>query len=511
MEITKRRRLLGGGAGILAVAAGLGVSYGLASALSVPSPIESVGTWAIDLAPAAVKDYAVSTFGTADKPLLLVGLLVGIACLAAVAGAIGVRRPRAGAAIAGGFGVVGLAAAAFRPASGGFVVRMVPALTAAVIVVGALAVLLHLLREEPRTEAPQPGGFDRRRFLVTALAVGAAGAAGGLAGRTIAGTAKTPATLRIPAPAGRAPAVDEAAVGVEELRRVTPFFTRNADFYRVDVNLSVPRVDPATWRLRIHGMVERELELDFAQLVDRRLVERDITLTCVSNEVGGPYVGNARWTGVPLAELLSEAGLKDGADAVRSTAVDGFTIGTPLQALTDGRDALVAVAMNGRPLPAEHGFPARMVVPGLYGYVSATKWLVDLEVTRFEDFEAYWTKRGWAARAPIKTSSRIDTPRPLANLRSGKVAVAGVAWAQHRGVAKVEVRVDGGAWNPARLAAQDTLDTWRQWVWQWDATPGNHTLEVRATDRTGAVQVERRVPPRPNGSSGWHNVTVLVA
>jgi DMSO/TMAO reductase YedYZ molybdopterin-dependent catalytic subunit len=461
-----------------------------------------------------VKDYAVSTFGTADKPLLLAGLLVGIACLAALAGAIGVRRPAVGLAIVGAFGLAGLAAAAFRPASGGLVVRVLPAVAAAVVGVGALAVLLYLLRPEPNTEssteAPRPGGFDRRRFLVTALAVGAAGAAGGLAGRTIAGTRETPATLRIPAPASQAPAAGEA-VSIEELRRGTPFFTRNRDFYRVDINLSVPRVDPAAWRLRVHGLVDRELELDFARLVEHPLVERDITLTCVSNEVGGPYVGNARWIGVPVSELLSEAGLKNGADAVKSTAVDGFTIGTPLRALTDGRDALLAVAMNGRPLPAEHGFPVRMVVPSLYGYVSATKWLVDLEVTRFEDFEAYWTDRGWAEQAPVKTSSRIDTPRPLANLRKGKVAVAGVAWAQHRGVAKVEVRVDGDEWNVARLAAQDTLDTWRQWVWQWDATPGNHTLEVRATDRTGAVQAERRVPPRPNGSSGWHNVTVLVA
>jgi DMSO/TMAO reductase YedYZ molybdopterin-dependent catalytic subunit len=199
------------------------------------------------------------------------------------------------------------------------------------------------------------------------------------------------------------------------------------------------------------------------------------------------------------------------ADAVKSTSADDMTIGTPLAALTDdGRDALLAVAMNGEPLPLEHGFPVRMVTPGLYGYVSATKWLVDLEVTRFQDFDAYWTPRGYAERAPIKTSSRIDVPRSFARVSPGPTPVAGVAWSQDRGIETVEVRVDGGPWQRARLAAEDNVDTWRQWVWQWDATPGNHRIEVRATDSTGYTQTSDRAPIAPDGSTGWHSVNVTV-
>ncbi|HEY9412035.1 MAG TPA: molybdopterin-dependent oxidoreductase [Jiangellaceae bacterium] len=258
-------------------------------------------------------------------------------------------------------------------------------------------------------------------------------------------------------------------------------------------------------------MVESPFELDFSDVLDLELVERMITLTCVSNEVGGDLAGNATWLGYPLAALLDRAGPSADADMVLSTSVDGFTVGTPLAALTDGRDALLAIGMNGVPLPLEHGFPARMVVPGLYGYVSATKWVVDLEVTRFDRASAYWTDRGWAAEAPIKTASRIDVPGSFAKLTAGPTTVAGVAWAQHRGVSAVEVRVDDGPWDEARLADEASVDTWRQWVWEWDATPGRHTLRVRATDGVGAVQIEDTAPPFPEGSSGWHSVSVEVS
>jgi hypothetical protein len=262
----------------------------------------------------------------------------------------------------------------------------------------------------------------------------------------------------------------------------------------------------------VTGLVDRELSLSFDDLLARDLVEKRITLTCVSNPVGGEYLGNATWLGVPVADLLEEAGVHDGADAVRSRSVDDFTAGTPLSALMDRqRGALVAVGMNGQPLPLEHGFPARLVTPGLYGYVSATKWLVELEVTRFADFKAYWTNRGYAAEAPIKTSSRIDVPRSFARVRAGRTPVAGVAWAQDRGIRKVEVRVDRGAWREAQLAAEDGIDTWRQWVWQWDATPGSHTLEVRATDADGHTQTGARASIAPNGSTGWDSVNVTVA
>jgi DMSO/TMAO reductase YedYZ molybdopterin-dependent catalytic subunit len=291
---------------------------------------------------------------------------------------------------------------------------------------------------------------------------------------------------------------------------VTPFVTSVRDFYRIDTALSVPRLDASRWRLRLHGLVDRELELSLPDLLGMPLVQRTITLTCVSNEVGGTLAGNAQWLGVPIRTLLERARVQPGADMVLSSSSDGFTASTPLAALTDGRNALLAVGMNGAPLPYEHGFPARMVVPGLYGYVSATKWLVDLEVTRFDRRQAYWTERGWAPQAPIRTFSRIDVPRPFARVAAGSVAVGGVAWAQHRGISSVQVRVDGGDWEDARLGGVPGSDTWRQWAWTWEAVPGLHRLEVRATDALGATQPETRRPPKPDGATGWHSVTVTV-
>jgi DMSO/TMAO reductase YedYZ molybdopterin-dependent catalytic subunit len=285
--------------------------------------------------------------------------------------------------------------------------------------------------------------------------------------------------------------------------------TRNADFYRVDIALSVPQVLVDDWALRVHGMVRRPMTLTFAELTAREVVEADITMTCVSNQVGGGLLGNARWLGVRLDDLLADAGIRPGADQVVGRSVDGYTCGFPVAAL-DGRDALVAFGMNGEPLPLEHGFPARLVVPGLYGYVSATKWLSEIELTTFDRFDQYWVPRGWDARAPIKTSSRIDTPRGLARLPAGRTAVAGVAWAQTRGIDAVDVRVGDGPWRPAELAAALGDTTWRQWVHWWDATPGRHTLAVRATDGTGAIQTAERSEPRPNGSSGLHEVVVIV-
>ena len=281
--------------------------------------------------------------------------------------------------------------------------------------------------------------------------------------------------------------------------------------YRIDTALIVPQVSTDGWRLRVHGMVDREVELDFAQLLGRPMVERDVTLTCVSNEVGGNLAGNARWLGAPLAALLEEVGVDPRADMILSRSKDGMTIGTPTAVVMDGRDAMLAVGMNGQPLPAEHGFPVRMVVPGLYGYVSATKWLVDLELTRFDRETPYWVERGWVPKAPIRTASRIDTPRSFTDLKTGRVAVAGVAWAQHRGIAKVEVRVDGGSWAQARLAEVPSADTWRQWVWEWAATPGRHVLEVRATDADGVTQPGRQQMPFPSGATGWHAVEVSVS
>ncbi|ATL29411.1 molybdopterin-dependent oxidoreductase [Streptomyces formicae] len=379
-------------------------------------------------------------------------------------------------------------------------------------------------QDQDRDRAPTPTPTatatpTRRTFLLATAAAAALSTGAWLVGRRLkAGTAAeaeaSRSALRLPAPASPAPALPR---GVDlKLPGLTPYTTSNDRFYRVDTAIDVPRLDANRWRLRVHGKgVDRELSLDFQDLLRRELVERDITMTCVSNEVGGPYVGSARWLGVRLADLLREAGVrppsKGGpADQLVARSVDGMTIGTPVETVMDGRDALLAVGMNGEPLPFEHGFPVRMLVPGLYGYVSACKWIEDIELTTFDAYDPYWVERDWAREAPIKTQSRIDTPKPFARPAPGRVTVAGVAWAQHKGIARVEVSVDDGPWHEARLAAEGPLDTWRQWSWQWPATPGTHTLHVRATDRTGTAQTAERTRTMPDGASGRHSVVVTV-
>ena len=291
---------------------------------------------------------------------------------------------------------------------------------------------------------------------------------------------------------------------------LTPYIVPNADFYRIDTAIVVPRIDANDWKLKVTGMVEREVEIDWKTLQGKQMQEALVTLTCVSNEVGGDLVGNAVWTGWPVRELLAMAGPKAGADMVLQTSIDGFTASTPLGALTDDRNALLAIRMNGEPLPFEHGFPVRVVVPGLYGYVSATKWVTELKVTTYAADVAYWTPRGWSATGPIKTASRIDVPQAGAVVKAGTVAVAGVAWAQHTGISKVEVQVDQQPWAQARLAADASIDTWRQWVYEWDATPGSHDVRVRAYDAKGQVQSPLEAPPAPDGATGIHVVNVRV-
>ena len=513
-----KTRALGALAGLLAAAAALSASEAVAALLGggVTSPVVAVGNRQIDQTPRQLKEWAIETFGTADKPILIGGVLGTVALLAVTAGVLGVRRPRLAVALFVVLTTVaGAAAVTDRSATAGTLPRLLPVL--ALLVVGSVS-LVGLLRRVPHAAAapvrpeesePQVG---RRGFLLGALAVGSAAAVGGVIARMYGDLAAVAsrAGVRLPGAARPAPPVPAGVtVGVDG---VTPYLTDNAAFYRVDTALRVPDVPVEGWRLRVHGLVERELSLSYDDLLARDLVERRVTLTCVSNPVGGEYLGNALWLGVPMHELLAEAGVRPGADAVRSRSADDFTAGTPLPVLLDqDRGALVAVGMNGEPLPLEHGFPARMVTPGLYGYVSATKWLVELEVTRFADFEAYWTKRGYAAEAPIKTSSRIDVPRSFATVTAGRTPVAGVAWSQARGIKRVEVRVDRGEWQEADLGAEDTVDTWRQWVWEWDAMPGTHTLEVRATDATGFVQTGARAPIAPDGSTGWDSVSVKVS
>ncbi|WP_051806877.1 molybdopterin-dependent oxidoreductase [Streptomyces sp. NRRL F-2664] len=513
-------RALGAACGIVAAFAGLAVAEPVAAVVRPEaSPVTAVGAVAVDLTPQPVREWAIAVFGTADKAVLTVGILAVLAAVAAGAGLLAVRRPPAGIAVAGGFGLLGAAAALGRPQ--GSWQDALPSLAGGLAAAGALALLAAAARRPRPARAPAGGAWalNRRGFGRLVLGVLAVSSAAGLAGRRLgahgsAGATASRAGLVLPPPAVPAPPVPAGA----DLRvpGLPSFLTSARDFYRVDTALVVPRTDAGSWRLRIHGEgVARPLSLGLGELLARPLVQHDITLCCVSNEVGGPYAGNARWLGVPLADLLREAGVRPPsrggpADQLVARSIDGMTLGTPVETVMDGRAALLAVGMNGEPLPFAHGFPVRMVVPGLYGYVSACKWLTELRLTTFAAYDAYWVRRGWARQAPVKTQSRIDTPRPYAALRPGRVAVAGVAWAQHRGIRRVEVRVDGGPWQQARLGAADGVDTWRQWVWPWEASAGPHMLEVRATDGTGAVQTEVRSGTVPDGATGLHRVRVQV-
>ncbi|KNC19169.1 oxidoreductase [Arthrobacter sp. RIT-PI-e] len=499
-----------------ALAGGLGgIGGGLAAAGPGPpgTPGTPVGSPGIDVVPPGIKDWAASWFGTADKAGLPACIASGVLGLSLAVGVLEHRRPFRGRLVVFVLGLLGALAVAARPQSS--TMSLVAPGVAILVALVVLAALTRLLRRWQDTVHIDDGGAPpaRRRFLQGAggaLVVAAASGTAAVAVRSSQGTvARLRSAIVLPAPSeqpGRAgsvvpPGADLGVPGMGDL--VTP-----ADsFYRIDTALVVPVVDPVRWSLRVTGLVERELELTFAELLEEPMIERHITLACVSNTVGGNLTGNARWLGWPVRELLARAGVRAGADMVLSRSVDGFTAGTPLEALTDGRDALLAVGMNGAPLPVEHGFPVRLVVPGLYGYVSATKWVSELRVTRFADEKAYWSTRGWSERGPVKTSSRIDVPRDRARVPAGEVTVGGVAWAQHRGVAAVEVRVDGGAWQPADLARAISADTWCQYSVGLRLDAGSHTVQVRATDRTGDVQSDAEVAPAPDGAEGLHPVT----
>ncbi|WP_153394244.1 molybdopterin-dependent oxidoreductase [Ornithinicoccus halotolerans] len=489
-----------------------------------PSPVLAVGAGFVDLTPPWLKDLAVSWFGTADKVALFVGMALTLTLVCAVLGEVTARHRRLGPLCFLLVGAAGAAAVLVRPDA--TPADVVP--TAAATALG-LVVLLGLCPRHRRGQpaaagesvvggagaGSTPSRHDRRQVLEWGLGLTVVGVAALVAGRVWgqAGAAARRAreALRIPEPVRAVAVPAEASLQVPG---VSGYLTPNDEFYRIDTALAVPQVDPGPWRLRVHGLVEQEVELSFDELLEQPLVEALVTLTCVSNQIGGSLVGNALWTGWPVRELLARARPLPEADMVLSTSADGWSAGTPLEVLADDRDALLAVAMNGEPLPDRHGFPVRMVVPGLYGYVSATKWVVDLEVTRFDQAQGYWTPRGWAERGPIKTASRIDVPREGDSVSPGEqgtVTVAGVAWAQTRGITAVEVRVDDGDWQQATLAAEPSVDSWRLWRWEWPAEPGEHTLTVRATDGTGRPQTEQVAPPAPDGASGWHSVRVSAA
>jgi len=492
------------------------------------STMTAVGGVVIDVVPPGVKDWAVALFGTADKLALLAGMALVIAALAALAGVLELRRRLAGAAVFAVFGLVGVAAVLTRAQV------TVPAVALPVLAAGIGGLLMQSLiarlgawRASGRASGRDAGGDagpgvakngpdaaknGRRGFLsllggsTVAVLVGGAVATAWRGGA--AGVNELRRTLHLPAPRSQAAAIPPGAeIGLDGMQ---PLVTPNPDFYRIDTALSVPVLDPREWTLKVTGMVEREVELDFEALQAKPLLERHVTIACVSNEVGGNLIGNALWLGWPVRELLAMAGPLPGADMVLSRSSDGWTASTPLEVLTDNRDALLAIGMNGEPLPLEHGFPVRMIVPGLYGYVSATKWLTELKVTRFADDVAYWTPRGWSERGPIKISSRIDVPRDGRSARPGDLIFGGVAWAQHTGIGKVELRVDRGDWQQAELAPGISVDTWYQWKLGINLQPGRHEVQVRATDLNGRVQTEERRSVAPDGATGFHTIRVDV-
>lgn len=489
-------------------------------------PVLSVGSLLVDLAPRELKTLVIELFSTGDKAFLFATIAVVLLALSAIVGVLQLRRAPLGMVILPGIGAVALIAAVTR--AGATPLSPLPIIAGMIAGIAILRTLTQRLvnwrdaRDQlnpfasgTRTSEQQyPASAERRRFLVLMLVAGVPATVVGTASRTVTAASNAVSAVRkaIRLPRAVTAAPELAAAATLDVAGISPFITPTADFYRIDTALQVPAVDPTTWKLRITGMVEQEIEISFDELLALPLEEHYVTLACVSNEVGGNLIGNALWRGYPIRQLLARARPKAGADMVLSRSIDGFTASTPLSILTDvDTAALLAVGMNGAPLPLDHGFPVRMVVPGLYGYVSATKWVVELKVTTFAADMGYWTSRGWSAKGPVKLSSRVDTPIGGSTQKAGRVAVAGVAWAQHTGIARVEVRVDDGAWQETTLASAVTPDAWLQWSYDWAAASGAYRIAVRATDSHGRVQTAVEAPVAPDGSTGLHEITMQVA
>ncbi|ORB88410.1 oxidoreductase [Mycobacterium persicum] len=497
---------------MIAGVAAAAVSLGVAQLVGIPFGARAdartaIGSAVVDLTPVPVKEWAIATLGAQDKLFLAVAVLVVIATIAAIAGTLETQRRPLGSAVIATAGVLGCVAVLSR--QGATALDTTPPVAGPACGVATLRLVTRRFGPGPK-EPDRPDNGRRRLVVFGLLGFGvASGVLGAVITRLVHSVAGDRNSFALPRPRTPAPPIpaDVQPNGVA----LPSFVTASADFYRVDTALSVPQLSHGDWRLRIHGMVDRETTYSFADLARFDVVETVTTLTCVSNPVGGKLISTGVWTGYRLADLLAAAGVHPDADMVLSTSIDGFTAGTPVAALTDGRDALLAVGLNGQPLPIEHGYPARLVVPGLYGYVSATKWVVDLELTRFDRAKAYWTRHGWAAQAPIKTESRIDVPKNGQRVPAGPVVFGGVAWGQIRGVRGEEVRIDDGAWQPAQQGASYSNATWRLWSFPWQAkSPGKHTITVRAIDNTGAVQTADQIDPVPDGATGWHTVAFTV-
>ncbi|MFY9808077.1 MAG: molybdopterin-dependent oxidoreductase [Pseudonocardiaceae bacterium] len=502
--------LVAGLIGLLSMAAGLATGHLVGGFISpTASPFLAVGASAIDLTPLWLKDFAVRAFGTYDKVVLLSGMAAVIGLVGVVAGLISRRSRTPGLVLIVVLGVVASVAVLSRPTAGSFDVL---ASVAALAVSAGTFVALHRLgrRSQQATGSPA-AGMSRRTLLAGSAAVAAGAGIAAAGGQLLVGRSDLEASRKALGRITSTVAASPIPPGADFAADGSPtFITPNPDFYRVDVNLTLPQLRTADWRLRIHGMVDREVTLTWSDLTSRTLVERPVTMTCVSNEVGGPYLSTSNFTGVLLTDLLAEVGVARGADQVFTTSVDGWTCGTPTTTLVDpARQAMLVIGMNGEPLPIEHGFPVRLLVPGLYGFVSGTKWITDMELTTFDAKRAYWLQRGWGQRAPIKTMSRIDSPGAFARVRPD-TPITGVAWAQTRGIEKVEVRIDHGQWRPTELSTEVNADTWRMFRLRGRWEPGAHVAEVRATDKTGYTQTADRAAPIPDGATGWHSVQFTV-
>jgi DMSO/TMAO reductase YedYZ molybdopterin-dependent catalytic subunit len=476
--------------------------------------VPAVGELIINLLPAALVNFGKETLGTADKPVLVAIIVTAVLIICGLAGQLELRRRSAGAALFAVVAVIGLVGVAAQPniTIGAYVPTIVGLLLGYMILSGLIGQLQRWRAPRPASSNDEAQSAARRNFLAWTIVTGVAAALAAITGQVLAGasTAVSSAREKLKLPAGTKSAASPPAGADFKIAGLTPYVTANDDFYRIDTALQVPVIEPASWSLRITGMVQNPITINYAALIAKPLVEHLTTLTCVSNEVGGDLAGNALWLGYPIRHLLAEAKPLAGADMVLSKSHDGWSASTPLSALTDPhREAILAIGMNGEPLPLEHGFPVRMVVPGLYGYVSATKWVTSLRVTTYAEDQAYWTPLGWSARGPIKLASRIDVPSK-STVDPGTVVVAGVAWAQHTGISAVEVQVDQGGWQRAQLAETAGPDTWRQWKYEWQATTGTHTLTVRATDAPGKLQTAQVAPPAPNGATGYHSIKVKV-
>ncbi len=510
---------------MLATAAGLAAAELVAGLISgAASPVVPVGQEFIDWTPKWLKNWAIEQFGTNDKAVLVAGALIVVMGLGVLVGIMMMRGQRTSAMmLTATIGVVGGWAVLIRPDP--TLGKLAPTIVGTLVSMGVLWWLgPHPMAAAATGDQPDTGGaepmaaepmvaepmvVDRRKFFTGAVAVGGVAAAAGGIGRMLQNRFEVDAErsqLALPTvddtPTGAMSEFDLGVPGIES------FVVPNDDFYRIDTALVVPQIKVDTWKLKIGGLVDTPLEFTFDDLLARPQIERYITLSCVSNPVGGDLVGNALWQGVLLRDILEEAGLQDGAEQVVSRSIDGWTCGSPIEAIMDGRDAMLAFGMNGEPLPARHGYPVRIVVPGLFGYVSATKWVTDIALTRWDDFDAYWIPRGWSKLGPVKSMARIDTPRS-GSTQSGEVTIGGVAWAVHRGVSKVQVRVDEGEWHDAELGATPSADTWVQWAYSLDGVAdGEHAIEVRAIDGSGEPQPETRAPVAPNGAQGYHRVTI---